>query len=129
MNKNFCLNDEDIEIADVPKTNSEINKILIFSKTNKSKFTLEEYNQIYNEYFFKSKHVNSIKVLRSLINYLFEKSELEKNDIENKITNFLKFENNKEVKYEKEIRVVLTDIIKTLKYFSNIEKPKATNNK
>ena len=115
LNKNFCLNDEDIEIADVPKTNSEINKILIFSKTNKSKFTLEEYNQIYNEYFFKSKHVNSIKVLRSLINYLFEKSELEKNDIENKITNFLKFENNKEVKYEKEIRVVLTDIIKTLK--------------
>ena len=53
--------------------------------------------------------------MRSLINYLFEKSELEKNDIENKITNFLKFENNKEVKYEKEIRVVLTDIIKTLK--------------
>ena len=115
LNKDFYLNDEDIEIADVPNSNSEIDKILIFSETNKSKFNFEEYHQVYNEYFFKNKHVNSIKVLRSLMNYLFEKSELEKNHIENKITNFLNFKDKKEIKYEKEIRVILTDIIKTLK--------------
>lgn len=131
--KNFKLADDDLEIIDIPYNNNcDIKKVFRFSKTNNVDKKSVDCEKLYDEFFFKAKHTDSIQNLRNILAYLVDKSESESNAIEDKITNFFKIDKKKEIKYEYEIRFLMREIVKNLKtkkQLSNIEKAKADNNK